>query len=364
MVATTSEPELVQLEQHVPFTMVENSIIQKLGDYVALGLYLDMRSKPPGWRINLANLAKTKKQGRESLTAAMNMLIELGLVFRVKYQRPTGQWATRIYITQRPVTLAELSAVRDSYSGKCTIITTAELSEHANNRHVEPGLNNGHRHTEAAGNPTHSPTDGKPTVGEPTIGLPAVGQPDVAGPTVGNPAAKEQEFRSNNPPPTPSDQPSGSVEPGEGEEEYRSEKGTLGLGQTTQDSEVDSVTELVAAAWPHLGGKDLGRLRVPIAEGLASGLSGEELSEHLTRNTGGVRHPLAVLLGRCDNLPRPRTRPRPMPEWCGSCEAVNHRWIEVGPNREPMRCPTCNPRAHPSTNDPTEEPTGAAHGTL
>ena len=62
--------EVVRLEQRTPFTMIDNPIIRALDDYVALGLYVDMLSWPPGWRLNLREMTRTHRQGRTVLTAA------------------------------------------------------------------------------------------------------------------------------------------------------------------------------------------------------------------------------------------------------------------------------------------------------
>src|SRR4051795_10003750 len=117
--------EVVRLPQRTPFTMVDNPIIRSMTDYVALGLYLDMLSYPAGWRINIRELARTHKQGRQVLTDAMNDLIDKGLVFRVRYQEAGGQWRTRTYVCSSPVTLAELQDVQSQYLQRCLIETSS-----------------------------------------------------------------------------------------------------------------------------------------------------------------------------------------------------------------------------------------------
>ncbi len=80
--AASEGSEVVRLPQRTPFTMIDNPIIRAMDDYVSLGLYLDLMSRPPGWRINLRDLARSHKQGRIVLAAAMTDLIARGLVFR------------------------------------------------------------------------------------------------------------------------------------------------------------------------------------------------------------------------------------------------------------------------------------------
>ena len=129
---STEGSEVVRLEQRTPFTMVDNPIIRAIDDYVALGLYVDMLSWPPGWRINLRELSRTHRQGRTVLTTAMNELMERGLVFRVRYQQAGGQWMTRTYVCSTPVTLSELLDLRRQFLGRCRIETSTELSDPAN----------------------------------------------------------------------------------------------------------------------------------------------------------------------------------------------------------------------------------------
>lgn len=129
--AATEGSEVVRLPQRTPFTMIDNPIIRSMNDYVSLGLYLDLMSRPPGWRINLRDLARSHKQGRIVLAAAMTDLIGRGLVFRVRFQDGGGRWATRTYVCSTAVSAAELAGIRAQFH-RCQIETTAELSQHNN----------------------------------------------------------------------------------------------------------------------------------------------------------------------------------------------------------------------------------------
>lgn len=126
--AASEGSEVVRLPQRTPFTMIDNPIIRSMNDYVSLGLYLDLMSRPPGWRINLRDLARTHKQGRIVLAAAMTDLIGRGLVFRVRFQDGGGRWATRTYVCSTAVSAAELTGIRAQFR-RCQIETTAELSQ-------------------------------------------------------------------------------------------------------------------------------------------------------------------------------------------------------------------------------------------
>jgi hypothetical protein len=73
-----------------------------------------------------------------------------------------------------------------------------------------------------------------------------------------------------------------------------------------------------------------------------------ELRAKLMENPGGVRnHELLLETRRISRLPYRKTvgqQPEPgsKPEWCGSCESPDYRWITP---REglPSKCPQCNP---------------------
>jgi len=63
----------------------------------------------------------------------MNDLIGRGLVFRLRYQEPTGRWRTRTYVCSSPVTLAELRDIQTQYS-RCMIETSGELTQALNSQ--------------------------------------------------------------------------------------------------------------------------------------------------------------------------------------------------------------------------------------
>ena len=190
--------EVVRLAQRTPFTMVDNPTIRALDDYVALGLYVDMLSWPPGWRINLREMSRTHKQGRTVLTAAMNDLIERRLVFRVRFQQAGGQWMTRTYVCANPVTADELADIRTQFLGRCRIETSTDLMAAANpsapsSGHPAPAT--------APGSPsTQFPTHGAPTPGRSTPRRRAAGQP-----TIGTLAPQRSDSRPKIPLPPPTD---------------------------------------------------------------------------------------------------------------------------------------------------------------
>lgn len=313
--------EVVRLEQRTPFTMVDNPIIRSLDDYVALGLYVDMLSRPPGWRINLREIAKHHKQGRSVLSGAMNTLIERGLVFRVRYQHSTGLWATRTYVCTSPVTFDELQAVHQRYRGRCRIETSTEHS------HINDSPKARFR------------ASGEQDSGEQAPGTPAVGTPGS-----GDPAPNPQESTLEIPPPDPAEHTHDAPPPPpprRGRGKPTPPKPTTALPDL--DTVSPDVAEVLAAlqrAWPSLGRRTLSEL-VPSLTDACAEVGSRRLIAHLTENTAGVRHPSGVVRARLQDLPAPRTDPTPLP-WCGRCASPEYRWIETNP---PHPCPECSPQA-------------------
>ena len=154
-------------------------------DYVALGLYLDMLSHPSGWRINIRQLAKTHKQGRQVLTDAMNDLIARGLVFRVRFQEASGRWRTRTYVCSTPVTLDELGKSNAStttvrHSRPAPELTDALAAGRAHTRHCSERPTTSTSLSQPATQTTShlvTPSTRFPAPGGPAAGAPDTGQP-------------------------------------------------------------------------------------------------------------------------------------------------------------------------------------------
>lgn len=354
--------EVVVLQQRVPFTMIDNPIIRESTDYVALGMYVDLMSYPPGRKINLRDIAKVKKQGRTVLTDAMNSLIARRLVFRVRFQETTGQWKTRTYVCARPVTLDELRAVRAEYNGKCSIETTPEFSTALNpmKLYTADGAASSGGGADAAVNPLVTPSARFPALGEPAPGQPAVGAP-----ASGNQAPQREEVKDLDPPPTPTDVAQAEAAPSGVEEEdhlrrpaTRAASGgepdgheaSRSLG-VAEHADTAAVVAALSASWP-VGQRDLARLRPGVSQALGL-VSAKELIEHLVSNTGGAIHPPSVLRARLDNLPEPRMPLRRRAAWCGHCAAETYRWLTDHDGQPVRPCPTCSPQAVRTTTSTT-----------
>ncbi len=335
--------EVVRLEQRTPFTMVDNPIIRALDDYVALGLYVDMLSWPPGWRINLRELSRTHRQGRTVLTAAMNELIERGLVFRVRYQQAGGQWMTRTYVCASPVTVDELLNVRSHYLGRCRIETSAELTEPAN----RPGQKKPTAAQEPAGESaeatpsTRFSAPGTPAVGNPTAGQPKHGPRTSRTPTVRRPARQRSDPKPKTPPPTSPSQPddAGAVSPAP-DSATRGATATAGNDWHGLDRQLASA---LLASWPALTESGLAQLAGELAAAATTtGMS--ELTQHLTANTAGALNPVAVLRSRLRNVPQTPLAAQKVP-WCGQCASPSYRWLEDADGYPLRACPACSGQA-------------------
>jgi hypothetical protein len=343
--------EVVRLPQRTPFTMVDNPIIRGMTDYVALGLYLDMLSHPSGWRINIRQLAKTHKQGRQVLTDAMNDLIARGLVFRVRLQEASGRWSTRTYVCSSPVTLDELRDVRRQYNHRCVFETSSELAaaltadQHTRGTAATPD------HADADGASAQSTARPTPPLVTPSTRFPAPGGPEPGKPTAGVPDSDDlapQELEEKRKIPLPSPNPVRVDGPGSPttEEVERREKPQPTEPPQTHHPDLDHVLTALVTAWPNLGRRDLHRLQPLIDEALHA-LPATQVVEHLATNTGGARHPAALLRARLDNLPPPR-RQRRLTEWCGQCTSATYRWIQDVDGHPVRPCPICSPQANRS----------------
>lgn len=328
--------EVVRLAQRTPFTMVDNPTIRALDDYVALGLYVDMLSWPPGWRINLREMSRSHKQGRTVLTAAMNDLIERRLVFRVRFQQAGGQWMTRTYVCANPVTADELADIRTQFLGRCRIETSTALMAAANpaaapNGHPAPAT--------ATDSPsTQFPTHGGPTPGRSTPRRRASGQP-----TIGTLAPQRSDPRPKIPLPSPNEpQPSaphGQTVEEDGSDTTASRADAHPALKTSPDPRL---VDALHGAWPRLTARGIAQLGPDLCSATEQ-IGYQRLVEHLTSNTGGANNPAAVLRARLQDLPYVRTRT--VVAWCGACSSPDYRWIENEQGFPLQPCPVCSAQA-------------------
>ena len=339
--------EVVRLAQRTPFTMVDNPTIRALDDYVALGLYVDMLSWPPGWRINLREMSRTHKQGRTVLTAAMNDLIERRLVFRVRFQQAGGQWMTRTYVCANPVTADELADIRTQFLGRCRIETSTDLMAAAN----PAATSSGHPATATApGSPsTQFPTHGAPTPGRSTPRRRAPGQP-----TIGTLAPQRSDPRPKIPLPPPTDPQPPAPHGQTVGEDYPTTPASPAAAHPAPETPPDPrLVDALHRAWPRLTARGVAQLAPDLCSATEQ-IGYQRLVEHLTSNTGGAVNPAAVLRARLQDLPYVRTRT--VVAWCGACSSPDYRWIEDEQGFPLQPCPVCSAqaltgRATPVTGD-------------
>lgn len=75
------------------FTMVDNEIITSpVIDFKTLGIYLYLLSKPDNWDFSLANIAKSKDVGVDSVRTGINLLEKLGLLIRTPNKNQEGKF--------------------------------------------------------------------------------------------------------------------------------------------------------------------------------------------------------------------------------------------------------------------------------
>lgn len=89
------------------FAAVANETVQSLDCMVAKGLLLTLVEVPPGQDVTVEKLARTHKQGVKSLEAAMRLLVQRGLVVKLKIQSVHGnRWRTEFTVNNggAPVT--------------------------------------------------------------------------------------------------------------------------------------------------------------------------------------------------------------------------------------------------------------------
>ena len=79
-------------EKNQNFTTIKNEIMTSGVSLKALGLFLFLKSKPKDWRFSILNIHKEVKEGRESITSAVQELEKANLIQRKKSKNEKGQF--------------------------------------------------------------------------------------------------------------------------------------------------------------------------------------------------------------------------------------------------------------------------------
>lgn len=140
------------------------------------------------------------------------------------------------------------------------------------------------------------------------------------------------------------------LEPQDGSGSGRNTDGIMRAPMIT-DPVAAEVLRGLGGSWP-LTDLDRQRLAPLISEAVISGWPVKGLIAYLSANPKGVNSPVAVLLTRLTNLPRPRRDDNtiPRPEWCGHCDETSR--LRERDDGSLLRCPECHPLR--VTSAPTE----------
>jgi len=88
------------------FAAIDNDTVDDIDCMVTKGLLLTLIRQKPGEDMTVEKLAKTHKQGRQALEAAMRNLVQRGLVVKLKIQSAeTNWWRTEFTVSDRPISV-------------------------------------------------------------------------------------------------------------------------------------------------------------------------------------------------------------------------------------------------------------------
>ena len=79
-------------EKNQDFTTIKNEIMTSGVSLKALGLFLFLKSKPKDWRFSILNIHNEVKEGRESITSAVQELEKANFIQRKKSKNEKGQF--------------------------------------------------------------------------------------------------------------------------------------------------------------------------------------------------------------------------------------------------------------------------------
>lgn len=86
---------IVRNRTHVDFTVVANRVLRDTRlSYRALGLLVELLSRPDDWRTSSDELARDRKEGRDAIRSALREIEEAGYLTRRRVQGQGGLWST------------------------------------------------------------------------------------------------------------------------------------------------------------------------------------------------------------------------------------------------------------------------------
>lgn len=161
------------------FTAVANETVRSLDCMIAKGLLVSLIELPPGAEVTMEKLAHTHRQGVKSLEAAMRLLVQRGLVVKLKIQSCSGRWRTEFTVDNAGVPLTKDFVQQ-------WILGISDLrSVRVEPAHLDPAQPR-HRPAESDLSVATCENTAKPQV------APIGAFPTVGGPTVGNPPTKKK----------------------------------------------------------------------------------------------------------------------------------------------------------------------------
>ena len=107
------------------FAAIDNDTVDDIDCMVTKGLLLTLIRQKPGEDMTVEKLAKTHKQGRQALEAAMRNLVQRGLVVKLKIQSAeTNWWRTEFTVSDRPISVMFvqewINSVSDARGSRCS----------------------------------------------------------------------------------------------------------------------------------------------------------------------------------------------------------------------------------------------------
>jgi hypothetical protein len=84
--------------ENIPLPLIRDARLS----YRALGVLTRLLSNADGFRMNSADLARERKEGRDAVRAALSELEDAGYIVRAKRQNTRGQWSTVMIVSEEP----------------------------------------------------------------------------------------------------------------------------------------------------------------------------------------------------------------------------------------------------------------------
>lgn len=317
-----------------------------------LGLLTWFLRNRDGWEDDVESIARRRGPGREALTRAMQTLVRLGYVVKVKHQDTrTGRWKTSTFVFDVPATAGEVAELLAEFRG-CRAVRVEPRRFDSKQAPTNGFPSPGYDQEKQGGSGEFSqaaPTVGEPTVGEPTVGNPSALSED--GSEHGCPDPEEPEMDALPEPDTGTRATAAGIVDG-------LDRAQLARIDANATQRAQLVDDCVAA----LGrGVDPGVL----AAYLSTKLGEARTVKYLRGALDAGRLPAGATCTGL-GLQQPRGHASPVPPWCGQCDPQGQhqpgqRRVQDGDGRWRV-CPACHPQAGAGAAAGAAAEAGAAAG--